>query len=148
MPFHTCFIGVAAFLQASIVEFTTEIEHPIQVVCRGFVGRESILVGFDAHGSLGLWKETGNSLPVSHCYIPLLLHFLQNGQGQRFGSAFLAGRRSERGTEIVDDLTEDIFQSEMFILAKEIVVRLRVAVSVSSDLRSFRLTSSSCCTPT
>src|SRR5438270_6335573 len=86
MPFHTCFIGVAAFLQASIVEFTTEIEHPIQVVCRGFVGRDSILVGFDAHGSLGLWKETDNSLPVSSCYIPLLLPFLQNGHGQRFGA--------------------------------------------------------------
>ena len=75
MPFHTCFIGVAAFLQASIVEFTTEIEDPIQVVCRGFVGRDAILVGFDAHGCRFLVRwETDKHSPVSHL-LPALFFY-------------------------------------------------------------------------
>ena len=51
MPFHTHLVGVAALLQASIVEFTAPMKHLVQVGRRGGIGIEwRDRIGIDVEG--------------------------------------------------------------------------------------------------
>ena len=52
MTLDTCLVGVTALLQARIVEFSTSIKHPLQLVGSRFIRVDTVFESFDAHRTL------------------------------------------------------------------------------------------------
>src|SRR5258706_3216095 len=105
MSLDFALIRIMTFMKRGIIEMTEELEHTIQLACRGGVRVDAIVVRFDAHRYCVL-LTWGNGQRNAHLpdYRPLLLRFLQNGYRQGFSLVCLIRRRSECSTEIADEL--------------------------------------------
>src|SRR6266568_7859308 len=68
MTLDTHLVGIAAFLQPSIVEFAAPIKHPLQLFGCVFVRIDAILVGFHAHWTLFCERDGRVPAPVIWCW--------------------------------------------------------------------------------
>src|SRR5690242_17637435 len=64
---HPHLVSVTTLLQTGVVEFSTPVKRPSQLFSCALLGREAILVRFDAHSWSAFVHERARCLPPCSC---------------------------------------------------------------------------------